>query len=127
MKISKIMEKMISITVKREIALEANFMESSFPEETNFEEKSGTNAEVKAPSAKRLRNRFGSLNETRNASDKVPAPRKLAIIISRIKPVMRLIIVKPPNVAIDFAKDIFFPFNKFRFFEFILNLLIKGK
>ena len=102
------MEKTMSITISRDMALEANFMDASFPDVMSLDEKRGTKAEVKAPSANKLLNKFGSLNDTRKASDRVPAPRKLAIIISRIKPVIRLIIVKPPNVAIDFAKDIFF-------------------
>ena len=106
--ISKRIVKIISINVRSEIALDANFMESSFPDETNFDENNGTNADVNAPSAKRLLNRFGSLNDTKKASDTVPAPRKFAIIISRINPVIRLTIVNPPKVAIDFTKDIEF-------------------
>lgn len=111
------MEKIMSITIRRDMAWEANFMDASFPDVMSLDEKRGTKAEVKAPSANKLLNKFGSLNDTRKASDRVPAPRKLAIIISRIKPVIRLIIVKPPNVAIDFAKDIFFPLSKLDFFS----------
>jgi hypothetical protein len=96
------------MNVKSEIADEANFIESSLPDETNFEENNGTKADVKAPSAKRLRNRLGSLKDTKKASDTAPAPRKFAIIISRINPVIRLTIVNPPKVAIDFTKDIIF-------------------
>lgn len=102
------MVNIISISVSSDTEEAANFMASSFGLETSFEENNGTNADVKAPSANRLLNRLGSLKDTKNASDTIPAPKKLAIIISRIKPVIRLIIVKPPKVAIDFIKDIFF-------------------
>lgn len=98
--------KIIRMNVKNDTAFAANRIDSSFPEDTNFEENNGTNAAVKAPSAKRLLKRFGNLNDTRNASDIFPAPKKLAISISRINPVMRLIIVKPPKVAMDLIKDI---------------------
>ena len=94
--------------VKREMALDANCIESFLPRVTSLDENKGTNADVKAPSAKRLLNKLGSLNDTKKASDTEPAPRKFAIIISRIKPVILLSIVKPPNVAIDFIKDICF-------------------
>ena len=82
-------------------------MALSFPSLTNFYETMGTNAEVKAPSANRLRNKLGSLNATKKASAIMPAPKKLAKIMSRIKPVILLTIVKPPKVAIDLNKDIF--------------------
>ena len=64
----------------------------------------GTNADVKAPSANRLRNRLGSLKATKNASETIPAPRKFANTISRKKPVMRETKVNPPKVAIDLNK-----------------------
>jgi hypothetical protein len=104
----------------------------SLPLATNFEEKSGTKAEVNAPSANKLRNKFGSLKETKKASETMPAPKKLAIIISRTKPVKRLIIVKPPKVAIDLTKDINKVPKKLSRLNDLLrniafNLLIKGK
>ena len=105
-KSSKINVKIIKMKVNKDIADEANFIESSLPDATSFEENRGTKAEVKAPSANKLLNKFGSLNDTKNASETAPAPRKFAIIISLIKPVTLLIIVKPPKVAIDFIKDI---------------------
>ena len=64
----------------------------------------GTKAEVKAPSANRLRNKFGSLNATKNASETRLAPRKLAKTISRKNPVMRDNSVKLPKVAMDLNK-----------------------
>ena len=106
---SKTRTNMIKIKVNKETALAAKRIDSSRPEETSLEEKSGTKAEVKAPSANRLRNKFGSLKETRKASETVPAPKKLAISISLRNPVTRLIMVKPPKVAIERIKDIFVP------------------
>ncbi len=52
--------------------------------------KSGTKAALKAPSAKRLRNRLGSRSATKNASATGPAPRKFAVRTSRTKPITRL-------------------------------------
>ena len=102
------MVKIIRIKTKSDIEDEANFIASFLLADTSFDENNGTNADVKAPSAKRLLNKFGSLKDTKKASDTIPAPKKLAINISRIKPVTRDIIVKPPKVAIDFIKDICF-------------------
>ena len=93
------------------MAWEAKRMDSSRPSVTSLWDNMGTKAVVKAPSANRLRNRFGSLKATKKASDTAPAPRKLARIISRANPVMRLTSVNPPKVAIDLNKDIFFPLN----------------
>ena len=103
---SKIMVKRMRKKVSKEIALAANSTDLSRPEATSFEENRGTNADVKAPSANRLRNKFGNLKATKKASDTMPAPRKLAITISRKKPVKRLTMVNPPNVAIDLINDI---------------------
>lgn len=97
--------------VRTEMAWEAKRMDSSRPSVTSLWDNMGTKAVVKAPSANRLRNRFGSLKATKKASDTAPAPRKLARIISRANPVMRLTSVNPPKVAIDLNKDIFFPLN----------------
>ena len=44
--------------VNKDMALAANSTDLSRPEATSLEENNGTNAEVKAPSAKRLRNKF---------------------------------------------------------------------
>ena len=109
------MVKTMRKNVNKDMALAANSTDLSRPEATSLEENNGTNAEVKAPSAKRLRNKFGSLNDTRKASETFPAPRKLAITISRRKPVTRLTIVKPPKVAMDLIKDISCSFLKNHF------------
>lgn len=106
--------KMTKIARKKastQIAREANSIACSFPSDTNFPDNIGTNAAVKAPSANKLRNKLGSLNETKKASETNPAPKKLAITISRTKPVHLLIRVNPPNVVIDFSNDIFVPIS----------------
>ena len=64
-----------------------------------------TKATLNAPSANRLRNRFGSLNATKNASAIIPAPRKFAISKSRMKPRTRLTIVQPPTVRMDLMTE----------------------
>lgn len=94
---------------KTDMALEAKNIDFFCPSDTSFCENIGTNALVNAPSANRLLNKFGNLNETKKASDIAPAPSILASTISRKNPVMRLTKVKPPNVAIDLNKDIFVP------------------
>ena len=67
---------MIKRAVRREMDFAANSIDLSFPLATSFEENNGTNADVKAPSAKRLLNKLGNLNDTKNASDILPAPKK---------------------------------------------------
>ena len=66
---SKMMMNMIKKNVSKDIALAAKRTDSSLPEATSLEENNGTKADVKAPSAKRLRNRLGSLNDTKKASE----------------------------------------------------------
>ena len=109
MKISIRITKNARKKARTEMALAENSIDFSFPSLTSFCETMGTNADVKAPSAKRLRKQFGSLNATKKASDMAPAPRKLARIMSRKNPVMRLSSVKLPKVAIDLNKDMLFP------------------
>ena len=53
-------------------------------------EQIGTTADVNAPSAVIRRNKFGNLNAIKNISEKIPAPKKAAIKISRMKPDIRL-------------------------------------
>lgn len=55
----------------------------------NFSIKIGTNAELKAPSAKIRRKKLGNLKAAKNASDKTLTPKYFAIKISRAKPIMR--------------------------------------
>ena len=68
--------------------------------------KLGINACVKEPSPKSLRNKFGSLNATKNISLQIPAPSTEAVIRSRTKPKMRetkipkLFVKKPLNIPI---------------------------
>ena len=55
---------------------EAKNTDFFLPSLTNFCENNGTNALVNAPSANKLRNKFGSLKATTKASDITPAPMK---------------------------------------------------
>ena len=57
------------------------------------------------PSAVTLRKKFGSFSATTNASATGPPPRKLAVIMSRMKPAMREMPVSPPTVAMDLTRD----------------------
>ena len=91
---------------KTDIACEAKNRDFFLPSDTNFCENNGTKALVNAPSANRLLNKLGNLNDTKKASETIPAPKRLAKNISRTKPVMRLIKVKPPKVTIDLNSDI---------------------
>ena len=102
---------------KTDIAWAAKNIDFFFPSATNFCENNGTKALVKAPSANKLLNKLGNLKATTNASDKAPAPNILAKTISLRKPVIRLIRVKPPNVATDLNKDIIFSFLYFVFYN----------
>ena len=62
----------------------------------------GKQAEVKAPSAVILLNRFGNLKAIKNMSEKIPAPKNAAINISLINPDIRL-----KNVSIaDWVKPL---------------------
>ena len=108
----------VNITAKTEMACEANFMALSLPSPASFCDTIGTNADVKAPSAKRLRNKFGNLNATKKASAIMPAPKKRARTISLMNPVIRLSNVKLPNVAMDLNKDIFLSTLLSLFIEF---------
>ncbi|MCY1303696.1 hypothetical protein D9M70_534150 [compost metagenome] len=61
--------------------------------------KSGTKAELKAPSANSRRKVFGRRKAVLKASATGPVPRAAAIKVSRIKPNRRLPSVAPPTVA----------------------------
>ncbi len=61
--------------------------------------KSGTKAELNAPSAKSLRNVFGKRKAALKASATGPVPSAAAMNISRVKPKMRLISVPDATVA----------------------------
>ena len=73
----------------------------------------GKNADVSAPSAVILLNKFGNLNAIINTSEKIPAPRNVAINISLMKPEIRLTNVKKADsVNPLMKKDVLF-FIKF--------------
>ena len=76
----------------------------SLPSLSRTPENSGTKAALKAPSANNRRNRLGNLKATKKASATGPAPRNAATRMSRTKPRIRLIRVKPPMVAVDLRK-----------------------
>ena len=60
----------------------------------------GKKADVSAPSAVILLNKFGNLNAIINISEKIPAPRNAATNISLIKPEIRLTNVKKADSII---------------------------
>ena len=60
----------------------------------NFATNIGTNAELKAPSAKTRRKKLGKRNAAKKASDIALTPTNCAINTSRIKPKMRDIEMK---------------------------------
>jgi hypothetical protein len=63
------------------------------------DEKVGMKADERAPSATKLRNKFGALKATKNTSDSNPAPRPLAISRSLKKPRARLRSVSAETVS----------------------------
>ena len=63
---------------------------AGLPPSASVPEASGTKAALNAPSANRLRNKFGRRCATKKASAIGPAPRIAAVRISRIKPNTRL-------------------------------------
>ncbi len=106
-KIITIAEKIARMKKRIEMAREAKKVDFSLPSSTILCESIGTKEVLKAPSAKRLLNKFGSLNDTKKASESIPAPRYLAMTTSRMNPAKRLMSVMLPKVAIDLNKDIF--------------------
>ena len=64
----------------------ANNKVSFLSEFCSLPTKIGTKAELKAPSAKILRKKLGSLKAAKKTSERKPTPIYLAIKISRIKP-----------------------------------------
>lgn len=59
--------------------------------------KTGIKAMVREPSAKRRLSKLGMRNATKKASATMPAPKKLAITMSRMRPKLRLRKVKNPT------------------------------
>ena len=62
--------------------------------------KTGVNAEVRAPSATKLRRRFGMRKATKKASAKIDVPRRRATSRSLIKPRIRLMRVSEDTIAV---------------------------
>src|SRR5215469_1184612 len=84
-----------------DMACSAKRFAAPWPPSVSSRLNSGTKAALKAPSAKRLRKRFGRRWATKKASAISPVPSTRAISTSRTKPSTRLAMVKPPTVAID--------------------------
>ena len=86
----------ISTPARPEKASRAN---SSAPSlRSSLRENIGTNAVLKAPSAKNLRNMLGKAKATRKASATGPSPKREAIRMSRAKPNTRDTSVHAPTV-----------------------------
>jgi len=90
-------------------AILASRTPSSLPLRCMVSMKVGTNAAERAPSANSRRSRFGMRKATKNASAPVPAPRNMAMIMSRINPEIRLTLVQKPTIpaalVINFFSD----------------------
>ena len=78
----------------------ANFHASSLPFVVRYSVKTGTTAAPKDPSPKSLRRRLGILKATKKASAAIFVPKRLAMIISRTNPRIRLIKVAPPTAPV---------------------------
>jgi hypothetical protein len=92
-------------TISRQAcACRANTSAASRPSPCSSRANSGTKAAEKAPSAKRRRNRLGSLKATMKASATGPDPSTADRTISRPKPTMRDSKVKKPTVAMERPK-----------------------
>jgi hypothetical protein len=74
---------------------------------TNSPEKIGTNAELKAPSAKIFLKKLGNLKAVKNMSDSVPVPKYLAKKISLTKPNTLDNNVPKLTINVDFKKFIY--------------------
>ena len=66
----------------------------------------GTNAALRAPSAKIRRNMLGRRKAATKASISMPGPMSPAISTSRTKPVTRLASVQPPTVSMPGSRRI---------------------
>lgn len=90
MKIWKIIVKISSAKKSKEkIFRTKNFSSLSVFLSCSFSMKIGTNAELKAPSAKTRRKKFGNLKAAKKASDNMLTPKYRAIKMSRINPRIR--------------------------------------
>ena len=78
-KISHIINRINKNESSNENIVEKNSSDFFLPNFDCIPDTTGINAELSDPSAKSLRKRLGNLNETKNASDISPAPRKRAI------------------------------------------------
>ena len=98
MKISAAITVAVTPTNRMASASSAKRRALSLPSARRRFEKSGTNAELNAPSAKSARNRLGKRNDTKKASATQPVPITAANSTSRANPKTRLTAVNPPTV-----------------------------
>jgi hypothetical protein len=82
-KINKVYNRIEKIFCKK------NFSSFSQDLSCNLSTKIGTNTELKAPSAKILRKKLGTLKAAKKASETILTPTYLAIRMSRINPNIR--------------------------------------
>src|SRR5215213_3863040 len=87
----------------------ANRSADSGPSASRCLAKSGTKAELNAPSAKSERKRLGKRKATTKACATRPVPTTLAIKMSRKKPKTRLMSVIEPTVAAERNSDMEHP------------------
>ncbi len=99
--------KAINVKSRTESASSAKRRAAVLPSPSSALAKSGTKAELNAPSANNLRKRLGNLNATKNASAIGPVPSAPAIRMSRMKPSTRLTSVMPPTVIADLTRFIY--------------------
>ena len=98
--------------VENVTAIRASLIPSSLPSFCNVSMNVGTNAADRAPSANSRRRRFGIRNATKKESEPTPAPRRIAIIRSRMNPEIRLRLVQKPTTPAAFVISFFSEFTE---------------
>jgi hypothetical protein len=97
----------VSIIESNKMADPASLKASSFPLFVRYSVKTGINAMLNDPSAKRRLNKLGILNATKNASEPRPAPKYPAITTSLRNPKMRLNKVALPMIPAALVTRVF--------------------
>ena len=105
MKISKRITIIVKKIIKKKQIIAENFCALSDFSSCKILEYIGKNEEVIAPSAVILLNKFGNLDDIKKISDVIPAPKKKAITISLINPVILLKIVNKALTLNPFIKS----------------------
>ena len=104
-KISKRTTRIVKNIIKKKQIIEENFCAFSDLSWCKSLEYIGKNEEVIAPSAVILLNKLGNLDEIKNISDAIPAPKKNAKTISLKNPVILLKIVNKALTLKPFIKN----------------------